>query len=468
MQFLDEIIHLLDSSIHPDASTSAFQGNIIKDGYNADIDTQRAYINNSHEWISEYQSSLVEQTGIASLKIKFTQNAGYFIEIPRSQTQHVPDICTQTQTLTQSSRYTTQELTEFQHKLFTAEETLSQQENDLFLEIYSNILEQFKEISSISKKIAYLDFLQSGAKISLEYGGIRPEFHTGFEIEIIGGKHPVISQNLDVFVSNDLDMDATSFIHILTGPNMWGKSTYLRQNALLILMAHMGYNISATSARMWIIDNIFSRVGAGDNLFFWQSTFMVEMQEIAYILRNATRQSFVIIDEIGRGTSTYDGMAIARAIVVYNQKNIGAKTLFATHYHEIAEHRKQWEWISNYSVAVGEEHGNIIFLRKIVPWAVKKSYGIEVAKLAGIPDEVLQESRNIIQELENTPVSSQLSLENMKKNEVILWDKKQEKPNKNKEMYNSIISKLKEIDINTLSPVEALMIVDQIKQQLKK
>ncbi len=460
MQFLDEIISLIENSIRDDAEQLITWWNIIKDWFSAEIDADKEIVTQGHFWISQYQKTLIELTHISSLKIKFTQNFWYFIEIQKSHISKIPDFFIQRQSLLQAYRYTTEELQDFEEKLFSATQTLAQKEYDTFLSIRDTVVWHFHDIYNISRKIGYVDYLSNGASISSKRNYKTPVFSQKYDIEIVAGKHPVLALWGKEFVSNDLNLSRSEFVHVITGPNMGGKSTFLRQNALLLLMAHMWYDIPCQEARIWKIDKIFSRVGAGDNLYLGQSTFMVEMQEIAYILRSATQRSFIIIDEIGRGTSTYDGMSLAWAILQYNHTYIKAKTLFATHYHEIIDHAKQLSGVKNFSVAVGENNENIVFLRKIIPGGIKKSYGIEVAKLAGMPDTVLSLAKNMMQELEKSQKFQQLSLIG----ESIF----QEKESKDLEKYESVFSYMRKLDLNTLTPLQSLQALYEIQDQVKK
>jgi len=455
MKFLDELIQLIDDSIKEDADSTITSWNIIKKGFDSEVDSYREIIDKSHVWLGEYQRKLIESTGLNSLKIKFTQNSGYFIEIPRSQAKNISDEFIHTQSLTQFSRYTSSDLQDFERKLELANSVLVEKEHTIFLHIRDVLVSHFDNIYNLSRKIAQLDYFTNAAYISLKRWYNTPQISWKYQLSILKAKHPVIAEKQNDFISNDLLLSSSDFVHVITGPNMWGKSTYLRQNALLILIAHMGYDIPCEKAEIGIVDKIFSRVWAGDNLYLWQSTFMVEMQEVSYILRNSTKRSFVIIDEVWRGTSTYDGMSLAWAILKHNHDEIGAKTLFATHYHEIIDHVDDLKWVSNYSIAVWENNENIVFLRKIIPGAIKKSYGIEVAKIAWIPESVLMMARNMIQHLESPQSFEQLSF---------LW----ESHIASSLSFQDIINELKNIDINNLSPLEAFKILLDIQDKIEK
>lgn len=464
MDFLQKLISLIDDSIRDDAQMVITAGNIIKSGYSKQIDELKNIQENGYDWISNYQKSLIEQTKMNSLKIKYTNNTGYFIEISKSHIQNIPESFILKQTLLQASRYTTSELQEFEEKLLHSNELLIAQEYEEFLNIRSIISSYFDDLYVLSRKIEYIDFISNGASIAQERQYVKVDVSTWDGIDIRGGKHPVISLVQKDFISNDLSLSHTDRIHLITGPNMWGKSTFLRQNALLLLMGHMWYYIPAQKASISLIDKMFSRVGAGDNIFLGQSTFMVEMQEVSYILRNATKQSFIIIDEIGRGTSTYDGMSLAWAILKYIHSELFSKTLFATHYHEIIDHAQKLSGVKNFSVAVGENDETIVFLRKIIPGSMKKSYGIEVAKLAWIPDIVLNYAKEILKEFEfQKHQGTQLSLGIFQKNiDNDINDRVRDTKNK------EIIDSLQKLNINELTPLQALATLSQFQEEVKK
>ncbi len=464
MDFLEKLITLIDTSIRDDAQVWITMGNIIKSGYSIEIDDLKHIQEHGYDWIVEYQKSLVKITNIQSLKIKYTNNTGYFIEISKNHLSSLPENFILKQTLLQASRYTTQELQDFEEKLLHANEMLVEKEYNEFLKIRSIVQWYFDDLYRLSRNIEYIDFITNGAHIAHERRYVSVDFSQGNHVHIVWGKHPVVSLVQKDFISNDLLLSKKERIHLITWPNMWGKSTFLRQNALLLLMGHMGYFIPAQNANVSLVDKIFSRVGAWDNIFLGQSTFMVEMQEVSFILRNATKNSFIIIDEIGRGTSTYDGMSLAWSILKYIHSELFSKTLFATHYHEIIDHAQKLSWVKNFSVAVGENDQTIVFLRKIIPWSMKKSYGIEVAKLAGIPDSVLMQAREMLQEFEfQKKQSSQLSLEIFQENnkssdnDIIKYDKSYK-----------IIDSLEKLKINELTPLQALTMLSDFQQEVKK
>lgn len=465
MDFLEDIISLLEQAINEDCPIQLSGGGIIRAGYDSQVDEMNYFLEHGQEWLAKYQSELQEQLSIQNLKIKYTGNTGYFIEVPRSAVEKVPESFIHKQTLTNAARYSSPELQEYERKSISIQSDLFSREYELFLQIRNSVLGHFYDISKLSEKIANIDFLTNGALISQKFQYISPEISPSRIYKIQWGKHPVLAQQTHDFVSNDLHLTNQDRIHTITGPNMGGKSTYLRQNALLILLAHMGYDIPAHSAEIALTDAIFSRVGAGDNLFLGQSTFMVEMQEISYILKHATQRSFIIIDEIGRGTSTYDGMSLAWSILEYIHTSIGASCLFATHYHEIIDHVDTLTSAHNYSIAVGENDKNIVFLRKVIPGAMKKSYGIHVAKLAGVPQEVLSGAKNMLDTYEKQQhFWTQLSLGEIPS---MLELTQNSEELKKREKQNFLIHELGQVDINSLTPLQALQTLAQFQQKAK-
>ncbi len=467
MDFLDEIIELLDSAIKEDAQNLITAWDIIKDWYNSEIDADRITIKNAHIWLDAYQKDLCKQYNISPLKIKYTKNIWYFIETSKSQHSKTPDSFIQKQSLLQVHRYTTKELMDFEQKLETASMSVSQKEYVEFCNIRNIVLWQYNNIYKLSRKMSILDFYSNWAFIAQKRRYNIPIMTQKKSLSVISWRHPVIESNSSDFISNDLELNSDSFIQVITWPNMWGKSTFLRQNALILILAHIWYYVPWQKLEIWIIDKIFSRVWSWDNLFLGQSTFMVEMQEIAYILRNATSKSFIIIDEIWRGTSTYDGMSLAWSILEYIHNEIWSKTLFATHYHEIIDHASDLKWVKNYSVAVWENEDNIVFLRKLIPGWIKKSYWIEVAKLAWIPDLVLLNARNTLKDLTQSHTAPQLSIfQNLDENSI---------SNQKLVEYKNVslkYSKIKDIiqseDINTLTPLQSMQLLFELQELLKK
>lgn len=458
MKELKKIIELIDSSIKKDANNILQWWGIIESGYDNEVDELRNLVDHSHEWLNNYTEKLIWESQINTLKIKYTSASGYFIEIPMSQKSKVPEYFTHKTTLVNALRFTTEELSQFEWKITNAEQLLYEREYNLFKQISQEIYTHFQEIKEASIKVSQLDYISNMAYVAYQKNYCKPEIHNNYDLEIVAWRHPVIETIEKNFISNELMLDTKKFVHIITWPNMGWKSTYLRQNALIILMAHIGSFVPAKSARIPLTDKIFSRVGANDNLFVGSSTFMVEMQEVANILNNSTKNSFVIIDEVGRWTSTYDGMSLAWAILKENHDKIKAKTLFATHYHELVDESKKLWWVYNVSVAVSENEDNIIFLRKIVPGSIKKSYWIAVAKLAWLPIEVIEEATHFLQHFEQIHHSPQLSLGNfmIPQQEKIIY----------KEKKSEIETYLKELNIDTLTPLQALQLLYEMKQKL--
>ena len=461
MQKIKNIINLIDKAIKEEPDLLLTGGNIIKDGYDKEVDEFRDILNNSKNWLAEYQKWLIEKTWVNALKIKYTNVSGYFIEIPKTQVSKITDDFIQRQTLVNASRYITKDLKDFEEKFKKAEALVSNKEYEIFLELRAEILDNFREIKDLSDNTAFLDFSVSLSNIAYLNNYTRPKIVKSYDIKILGWRHPVVEQIEKDFISNNLELSKNDFVHIITWPNMWGKSTFLRQNALIILMAHIWSFVPAREVNIPLTDKIFSRVGASDNLYFWQSTFMVEMQEVANIMNNSTKSSFVIIDEVGRGTSTFDGMSLAWAILKENHDKIKAKTLFATHYHELIDEAKTLPGVKNFSVAVWENNENLVFLRKIIPGGIKKSFGLEVAKLAWINKSILTEAREMLNSLENKELcNSQLSFWN--------FDKKVEEKIiiKEIEKKSEVEEKLKNIDLNNLTPIEALNLVNELKKKV--
>ncbi len=461
MEKIKNLIELLDKSIKQDADLLLTNGNIIKDWYDEKVDEYREILRNSWNWLVDYQQKLISETKINNLKIKYTNNSWYFIEVSKNNLSKVPDYFILKQTLVNSSRFVTLELKEYEQKFLEAQNNLASREYELFQEIRAEILDNFNEIKNLSKKTALLDFQVSLSKVAYENNYNRPEVSDNYDLEIKSWRHPVIEEIEKDFISNDLKLNKKEYIHLITWPNMGWKSTFLRQNALIILLAHIWSFVPARSAKIPITDRIFSRVWASDNLYLWQSTFMVEMQEVANILNNATKNSFVIIDEVWRWTSTYDWMSIAWAILKNLSEKIKCKTLFATHYHELIKESKILTWVWNYSVSVWENDENIVFLRKVVPWWINKSYWIEVAKLAWLSKEILEEARQMLKILEakNNNTFKQLSLVDSFEPKVV---------EKKVVLESEVEKELKNIDLNNLTPIQALNLLNELKWKIKK
>ncbi|AIS52445.1 DNA mismatch repair protein MutS [Thermoanaerobacter kivui] len=403
---LADIYDLIDKSIKDDPSTQLKEGNIIKDGYNETVDKLRKASIEGKNWIANLEAEEREKTGIKNLRIGYNKVFGYYIEVTKSNIPQVPDRYMRKQTLANAERYVTPELKEIEENILGAEEKLIELENQLFNEIREKVELQIIRIQNTAKYIAMIDVLVSFAEVAETNRYVKPMVDYDDRIVIKEGRHPVIETiSEESFVANDIDIGPDNPIMIITGPNMAGKSTYMRQIALIVLMAQVGSFVPASYAKIGIVDKIFTRVGASDDLFAGQSTFMVEMSEVANILKSATSKSLIILDEVGRGTSTYDGMSIAHAVIEYIHENIKAKTLFATHYHELTKLENKMKGVKNYNVSVEEREDDIIFLRKIVPGGADKSYGIQVSKLAGLPYSVVERAKEILNSLENDKLS---------------------------------------------------------------
>ena len=474
---LDELLdvtNLILSSIDEETPITVKEGNIIKTGYNEEVDKFRSAKTEGKNWIASLEESEKEKTGIKGLKIKFNKVFGYYFEVTNSYKNLVPDYFIRKQTLTGSERYTTDELKKIEDVVLGAEDKLNSKEYELFVEIRKEIAKQVVRIQSTAKAVAKLDVMLSLATVAQKQQFVRPDINEEGIIEIKEGRHPVIEkmQSNGIFVSNDTLLDkADNRMNIITGPNMAGKSTYMRQVALIALMAQMGSYVPASSANIGISDRIFTRVGASDDLASGQSTFMVEMTEVANIIRNATKNSLIILDEIGRGTSTFDGLAIAWSVVEYisDKKLIGAKTLFATHYHELTELEGKLEGVNNYCVCVKEQGEDIVFLRKIIKGGADKSYGIQVAKLAGVPSEVLVRARELVEELSGADIAKRAKEivvakkgKKVAKNQISLFEPKNENT-----IEKDILEKLKSIDIDNITPRNAFDILCELQKKVK-
>ena len=463
---LDDIYEIIEKSIVDEPPIGVKDGGIIKIGYDPEIDKLKLATTEGKKWILELEAKEREQTGIKGLKVGFNKVFGYFIEVTKSYLDQVPERFIRKQTLTNAERYITEELKNLENQILGAEEKVVNLEYNAFTKIREEIAKNVKRLQKSANIVSTLDVLASFATVAEDLNYCKPEVDDSGVLDIKGGRHPVIEKMLGAgcFVENDTYLDKEeNRLSIITGPNMAGKSTYMRQVALITLMAQVGSFVPATSAKIGVVDKIFTRVGASDDLSMGQSTFMVEMMEVATILKEATSNSLVILDEIGRGTSTYDGLSIAWAVAEYiaDKEKCGAKTLFATHYHELTELENQSDGIKNYSIAVKEKGEDIIFLRKIVRGGTDESYGIHVAKLAGVPKIVTQKANEFLRNIE-------------KKN--VLTGKKAEKEDKKKvegqfDMYNyklaEIAHELDKVNLNELTPIDALNTLVRIKEKIK-
>lgn len=459
MEQIKQIINLIDDAIMDNPENIITGGNIIAYWYDEVVDKFRDIIKNSKDWLLKYQAELIKKSWISNLRIKYTWASWYFIEVSKSWLSKIPSFFIHKQTLVNAGRFVTEELLEFWWKLIEAENNLASREYEIFLNIREKILDSFVEVKEISEKIAFLDFMASLSEVAYLNNYTKPIITDGYDLSIEYWRHPVIESSIWDFISNGLNLTKKDFVHIITWPNMWWKSTFLRQNALIILLAHIWSFVPAKKSIIPITDKIFSRIWASDNLYLWQSTFMVEMQEVANILNNSTFNSFVIIDEIWRWTSTYDWMSLAWAILKENHDKIKAKTLFATHYHELIDESKNLTWVSNYSVAVWENEENLVFLRKIISGWIKKSFWLEVAKIAWLNNSVIKEAKKMLRllELEHNKISAK---------QLSIWVSEIEEQIKYIEKKSEVEEELKKIDINSLTPIEALNIISELKNKM--
>jgi len=471
LNLLPEVTDLIQKAIIDEPPMAIKEGGIIKDKYNCELDDLRKISSEGKTFITNLQKKEMKRTGINSLKVKYNRVFGYYIEISKTNLHLAPDDYIRKQTLVNAERFITPELKEYEDKILNAEEKIMNLEYKLFSEVREKVLSFMNEIQENARNIAVLDVLQSMVQVSIENNYVRPDVGDNKKIIIKNGRHPVIEKIdfANTFIPNDTQLENESNrLLLITGPNMGGKSTYLRQVALIVLLAQIGSFVPAEKAEIGIVDRIFTRVGASDNLIKGESTFMVEMQEAANILNNATEKSLVILDEIGRGTSTYDGVSIAWAITEYLHDTIKAKTLFATHYHELISLVDNLKAARNYSVLVKEKEDGVVFLYKIEEGGVDRSYGIEVAKLAGLPKDVINKSQEILKDLEEEVVEKgiQKTLKDPRKkiaeNQINMFSEALERDAKGiKEMKDE----LGKIDINNLTPIEALQKLDELKQK---
>lgn len=480
MDTLEDIYQLILSAIEEEPPITIREGGMIKQGFHKDIDMLRNAKKDGKQWLAELENQDRERTGIKNLKIKYNKVFGYYFEVTNSFKNMVPEDYIRKQTLTNAERYTTQRLKELENTILNAEDKLYTLEYDVFCKIRETISREIKRIQKTAKAIARLDVYAALSLVAEQNRYVRPKLNEKGVIDIKEGRHPVVEQMIEnnMFVSNDTFLDnGHHCISIITGPNMAGKSTYMRQTALIVLMAQIGCFVPAKSANIGIVDRIFTRVGASDDLASGQSTFMVEMNEVANILQNATSHSLLILDEIGRGTSTFDGLSIAWAVIEYisNRKVLGAKTLFATHYHELTELEGKMNNVTNYCIAVKESGDDIVFLRKIIKGGADKSYGIQVAKLAGVPDIVINRAKEIMQQLSDNDI--------MECVQNISVDFKNETKTKKLPKYDEldlaqislfdtvkdedVIQELKEVDVSNLTPIDALNFIYRLQNKLK-
>ena len=472
---LGDVCALLSSAIADDPPAGIRDGGIIREGYNAELDSLRNAFTHGREVIAQMEASEREATGIKNLRVGFNKVFGYYIEVTNSNLSSVPYRYVRKQTLAGGERFITPELKELEDTVLHAEERSVKLEQALFGEIREALGREIPRMQATAGALAALDALHSHARLALKHNYVRPEINLEGAITITDGRHPVVERSLGTqqFVPNNtvLDMAQNRFL-IITGPNMAGKSTYLRQVALITLMAHMGSFVPARKASISVTDSIFTRVGASDDLFMGQSTFMVEMSEVASILSKATRNSLVILDEIGRGTSTFDGLSIAWAVVehICNTERVGAKTLFATHYHELTELEDKVPGVKNYCISVKEQGDEVIFLRRFVRGGADKSFGIQVAGLAGLPQEVILRAREILMELEEADINKSRVLENARRTAENLKGQTDMMQMSFMDVvpYAEILDEIRNLDITTTAPIDALYLLNRLKQRMQR
>ena len=480
MESLEDICGLIAGAIEEEPPLSIREGGIIKDGFDETIDRLRSAKHDGKQWLAQLEEQDRERTGIKNLKIKYNKVFGYYFEVTNSYKDMVPEDYIRKQTLANAERYTTPRLKELEDTILNAEDKLQNLEYDLFCKIRDSIAMELERIQRTAKAVARLDVYASLSLVSERNHYVRPKLNEKGIIDIKDGRHPVVEQMItnDMFIANDTYLDNGSHcISIITGPNMAGKSTYMRQSALIVLLAQIGCFVPAKSANIGIVDRIFTRVGASDDLASGQSTFMVEMNEVANILRNATSNSLLILDEIGRGTSTFDGLSIAWAVIehISNRKLLGAKTLFATHYHELTELEGKMNNVNNYCIAVKECGDDIVFLRKIVKGGADKSYGIQVAKLAGVPDMVIDRAKEIVEQLSDNDITEKV--------QSIAIDTKGDTKAKKQPKYDEVdlaqmtlfdtvtdedvLKELMDVEVSTMTPLDALNTLYRLQNKLK-
>lgn len=475
---LEDLFQLIKNSIAEEPPITIREGGIIKTGFDKDIDMLRTAKTDGKNWLAKLEEEDRERTGIKNLKVKYNKVFGYYFEVTNSYKDLVPDDYVRKQTLVNAERYTTPKLKELEDTILNAEDKLNTLEYDMFCKIRDDVAAQLERIQRTAKAVARLDVFASLSLVAEQNHYVRPTLNEKGIIDIKDGRHPVVEKMIDhdMFVANDTYLNNSNHcIAVITGPNMAGKSTYMRQSALIVLMAQLGSFVPAKSANIGIVDRIFTRVGASDDLASGQSTFMVEMNEVANILRNATSKSLLVLDEIGRGTSTFDGLSIAWAVIehISNKRLLGAKTLFATHYHELTELEGKMSNVNNYCIAVKEKGDDIVFLRKIVKGGADRSYGIQVAKLAGVPDMVIERAKEIAEQLSDNDITEKvqsIAVDNGKSEhkkvkhyddvdmgQMSLFDTVKDE---------DIIKELKEIDISTLTPLDALNTLYRLQNKL--
>lgn len=461
MDTLEDISSMIECAISDDPPALLKDGGVIRTGYNEELDSLREIVHNTKGVLTALESREREKTGIKNLKVGFNNVFGYYIEVTRSFLSQVPPEYVRKQTLTGSERYITQELKELEQQILGAKDRILVLENNLFDQLRQQVAVQIHRVQATANAIAWLDLYASFAAVALEQNYCRPDVDLSGRIHIQDGRHPVVEKMLTdtLFVANDVLLDkAENQVAIITGPNMAGKSTYMRQVALIVLMAQIGSYVPARSVQIGVVDGIYTRVGASDDLASGQSTFMVEMSEVAQILKSATENSLLILDEIGRGTSTFDGMSIARAVIehIANRRKLGAKTLFATHYHELTEMEQSFFNIKNYNIAVKKNGNDIFFLRRIMRGGTDDSYGIDVSRLAGIPEDIIQRAQQILKQLESGALSSSKQKAKQQSEQIQLLPQED----------SELVRRLKEIDIEKITPLQAMVLLAELKARV--
>lgn len=463
LDLLEDIHTLIDSAIVEEPPFTVREGGMIKRGYNSELDSVKVDMDDSKGILARIEAEEREKTGIPKLRVGYNKVFGYYIEVTNSYKNMVPETYIRKQTLTNCERYITPDLKDIESRILGAKDRSTALEYAIFEDVRGEVAKNLERIQKTARAIATLDVLVSLANVASDNRYVRPEVNQGSVISVKDSRHPVVEQVLrdSAFVPNDIFLDSKSErAAIITGPNMAGKSTYMRQVALIVLLAQMGSFVPASSAKIGIVDSIFTRVGASDDLASGQSTFMVEMSEVAYIVKNATPRSLLILDEIGRGTSTFDGMSIARAVLEFcaDEKKLGAKTLFATHYHELTVLDQLLDGVKNYSIAVKKRGDDITFLRRIIPGGADDSYGIEVAKLAGVPNSITERAKEVLRELESGRAETVIKREYIGGDAQLSLLPSADSP---------IAERLKSVDINTLTPIEAMNLLYELKSMAK-
>jgi len=453
-----DIVELLEKALMDDPPATLHDGGIIRDGYDSELDSLRAIRRDGKAWLAQFQKKEIQRTGIPSLKVGYNKVFGYYIEVTKPHLSRIPQDYQRKQTLVNAERFITQELKDFEARVLGAEERIRELEYEIFCRLREEVAQRAEQLKRIARALGRLDTVCALAEAAARYNYIKPEVDEEEGIQIEEGRHPVVERQVEDFVPNSVlvDTEDNRFL-IITGPNMAGKSTFIRQVALITLMAQMGSFVPAKSARIGVVDRIFTRIGAGEDIAGGMSTFMVEMRETANILHNATGRSLIILDEIGRGTSTYDGMSIAWAVAEFIHEKIRARTLFATHYHELTELAEQLRGVKNYNMAVREWEGRVVFLHKVVPGGADRSYGIHVAEIAGFPQEVIKRAWEILASLEAESMKEHKERKGKRETQLSLFE----------EIEHPVVGKLRKIDVERITPLEALMKIAELKRMVE-